>query len=56
MWAVVDSGVWVVAVFIAAWLRYDLDALRALSAPLIALTVAILAGLPSSELTKDSQR
>src|SRR5690349_21469509 len=43
MWAVVDSGVWIVAIFLAAWLRYDLDALRALSAPLLMLTVATIA-------------
>jgi FlaA1/EpsC-like NDP-sugar epimerase len=40
MWAVVDSGVWVLAVFIAAWLRYDLRFDPILTMPMLWLTVA----------------
>ena len=40
MWALVDAAVWVVAVFMAAWLRYDLDLSSTLAAPLLGFTVA----------------
>ena len=40
MWAVVDSVVWVAAMFLAAWLRYDLRLEPVLTAPLLWLTVA----------------
>jgi dTDP-glucose 4,6-dehydratase len=40
MWAVVDSAVWVAAVFMAAWLRYDLQLANVLTAPMIWFTAA----------------
>ena len=43
LWAVVDSGVWVLAVFIAAWLRYDLRLEPTLTMPMLWLTVAAVA-------------
>jgi FlaA1/EpsC-like NDP-sugar epimerase len=43
LWALVDSGVWVVAIFLGAWLRYDLNAIRSLSTPLVVLALAAIA-------------
>jgi hypothetical protein len=34
MWALVDAGVWVVGVFMAAWLRYDLELAPTIALPL----------------------
>jgi FlaA1/EpsC-like NDP-sugar epimerase len=42
MWALVDAGVWVLAVFMAAWLRYDLQLAPTFSAPLLSFTVAAI--------------
>jgi FlaA1/EpsC-like NDP-sugar epimerase len=42
MWAVVDSGVWVLAVFFAAWLRYDLQFEPVLTASMLWFTVAAI--------------
>lgn len=40
LWALIDSCAWVVAIFLAAWLRYDLALELVLTAPLVWLTVA----------------
>jgi FlaA1/EpsC-like NDP-sugar epimerase len=42
MWALVDAGVWVIAVFMAAWLRYDLQLAPTIAAPLLWFTVAAI--------------
>ena len=39
-WAVIDSGAWLVAVFLAAWLRYDLDLDLTITSAMVWLTVA----------------
>lgn len=46
MWALVDAGVWVVAVFMAAWLRFDLQLAPTVAPPLLWFTaVAVVAQL-----------
>jgi FlaA1/EpsC-like NDP-sugar epimerase len=44
MWAVIDSGVWVAAIFLAAWLRYDLSLSHVLTVPMLWLMVAAVVG------------
>jgi FlaA1/EpsC-like NDP-sugar epimerase len=46
MWAVIDSAAWVVAVFLAAWLRYDLHIHQVLFPPVVAFAgVAVVCQL-----------
>lgn len=46
MWAVVDIAVWAAAVFIAAWLRYDLQVEPTITQPLLGFTaIAVVAHL-----------
>ena len=40
IWALIDSFAWAVAIFLAAWLRYDLVLDLVLTAPLLWLAVA----------------
>ncbi|NYG06070.1 hypothetical protein BJ986_000557 [Phycicoccus badiiscoriae] len=44
LWAVIDSAAWVVAVFLAVWLRYDLALGNVLTAPILWFSVAAVLG------------
>ena len=44
LWAVIDSAAWVVATFLAVWLRYDLTLENVLTAPMLWFTAAAVLG------------